>query len=1069
MTGRIVPAAPAQQRLWLYGKLHPESASYVIASPMELRGTLEVPALRMAAADLMMRHEVLRSTFLDQRGEGLGMRIADQAAPVLDVLDLAARADPGAAAEDAARSFGEQPMDLARGPLFRMLLCRLGRERYALTMLIHHIIADAWTVALLWKELGQLYSARTGHPVTLPSLGLPYSEHARERLAAAAGGDAREELTNWLRRLDGVSIDNSLRTDQPRSAVSAGVGRTLALDIPSELAGRVRAAGRRSGCTPFMTLLTGFAATLAHYDRRDEVVVATQLAGRTDPRVAGTAGFFVNTLPIRFTLDEDTTLAAALDQARAGTLAAFATEHVTYEQLVHALAPLGDRSMNPLAQVAFQLLSVPIPDVAFGSLGTRRWWDMTRDAKFDISVIVVPERDGSLRGLVTFAAGLYREITIRLIWQAYLQALEALTGPTGTALWGLELTTLAQRRLLDAVARGGRSEPVAGSVPDRIAAHASDHPDRVAVCTPDGEMTYRQLWEGAGAVARVLRTAGVRAEDVVAVDGDARAAAIVSILGAWRAGVSVVVCTSGVGTARFDQVADATGVRVGLATSESIDSTSLPARVRWLRSPAAGEAGDTAAVTDGPVDAGPGAPRIAYFLSTSGSTGQPRMVATSMAAFCLFLDHEAARTAGRTVIQIPPLNYDPGMRDVFLTLVAGARLYVDDAVASNPVGSVHRSLRDRCGDAILAIVPSILDAVLTAIEQEHGSPHAGPVATLAVLRCCGEALPRRLAARAARLLGCVPENNYGPSECTMVTCASAADPAGGDSALMPIGRPVAGARAWLQGRRGQLLPPAFTGEIVIGGDHVSAGYLDDHEATALAFTKDPRTGERVFRTGDLGYLTAGGDLQWIGRIDRQVKVRGVRVDVVEVEETLRRHRSVTDAAVILAEDAGSRVLAAFVTLEHEVQAAELRDYLRLRVPRASVPSVFQRLEAIPRTERGKLVRSLLPAVHGSRSDTPSRPAAEGLERDVAVAFAEVLAEHDGQLADIGADDDFFELGGHSLAAVTVACRLSRRLGCRVVVTDVFDHPTVHELAEYVRRTRAASAETRPANAKAEIE
>ena len=1052
MTIRVVPAAPAQQRMWLLAKLYPHSASYVIASPMELTGPLDVNALRAAARDLADRHELLRATFQEQ-GQSLSIRIEDAGQPAITLLDMTAQSDPRASAEAAARAIGERPMDLASGPLARLLLCQLAPKRHILTLFIHHIIADAWTVALLWEDLGLLYGAHIGEEVTLPPTGKPYSSYAREQVEAAASSRAREELTEWLRRLDCVSIDNSLRTDRQRTAMGSSEGNTLSLTLPADLVRRVQAAGRQRRCTPFMALLAGFAATMAHYDRRQDVLLATQFAGRSDPGVARTAGFFVNTLPIRFSFDDATTMSDALAQARRGTLAAYATEHVTYEQLVHELAPLGDRSMNPLAQVAFQLLNVPMPPVSFGRLVTHRWWDMTRDAKFDISVSLIPEPDGSLRGLVTYAVNLFDESTVSSLWDAYLRALEAFVSDPQGQLWAIDLTNAAQRRMLENICQGSPCPGNGRTLLAEIERHATERSDSVALRTVRGETTYAELWARSGRNACTLREAGVPSGGVVAIAGDDREAAAGAILGAWRAGASVVVLDTTAGTARFEQVLSLLDVSAGLAPAGTAPSTT---GVRWL--PAASGPPDRSGIPCAGIPDSAWAVKAdapAYYLTTSGSTGHPRVVAASMTAFSDFLVREAATVSAEwTVIQAPPLSYDPGMRDVFLTLAAGACLHITQD-AEHPVEAIVRCLRTGQADAILAIVPSVLDAVITELETSCPTGHDGSraVPALAAIRCCGEALPRRLAERAADLLGCVPHNDYGPSECTMVSCSGAEQPEAGNTPLMPIGVPVPGAQVWVLGRRMQLLPPRFTGEIVIGGGHVSEGYIGDPAATQRSFFSSPSTGARLHRTGDLGYVTPRGALQWLGRIDRQVKIRGVRVDVVEVEETLRLYGAVTDAAVVAVGDGPARSLVAYVTGLSDAQLTDLRDFLRPRLPRAGIPAAIQVLDVIPRTERGKLLSAMLPAVTPHQSHRKVRRPAAGTENDVATIFAGVLGTDE-----VGADSDFFELGGHSLSAVTTVGRLNARTGCQLTIGDIFDHPVVHELADYIE-TRRQQADT----------
>ncbi|WP_327174359.1 condensation domain-containing protein [Streptomyces sp. NBC_01335] len=1036
MTVITGPAAPAQQRLWLLDQLYPDNWSYHIESSLDLTGTLEVPVLRRAVGDLAARHEALRTTFAEEGGE-LVLRVADRVVPRFEQADLSGEPDPRRAALERSAAVRREPMDLTAGPLFRVLLCRTGPAEHTLTLFIHHILADGWSLGVLWEDLGRLYSRRLGPGPAPEPAGLPYREHAALQTARQRTPEARAELDRWLERLRGVEPDNSLRADLARPPVPSFRGRTLELELPAELAGALREAARSTGNSLFMLLAAGFAADLAHYDRRTEVVVATQSSGRADPRVARTVGFFVDTLPLRFELEGDPTLAQVVEQAKEGTLAAYAAEYVTYDRLAQELSPSGDRSRNPLAQVAFQLMNVPIPPVVFGDLAVRRRWDTTSAAKFDLNVMLVPDGEGLL-GLVTYAVDLFEEETVREIWRTYLHVLGLLVRDPQARLWQLPL--LDGARQAEVAARSVGPALPADGAPDLLAAlerWSRQDGGRTAVTAAGRRIGYAELWSGSGAVAAALREAGAEPGEVVAVACAARADTVLAVVGAWRAGAGVLVLEPGPLSPRAEGLLDELKVTTGVL------GPGEPPRVPGLRWVATGGAAEV------PPRWAAGPDATAYVVSTSGSTGRPRTVAASMGAFA---GHVLRGAAGldrdRVVVQVPPPSFDPGMRDVFTTLAAGAELVIPDGVEDNPVDAVASVLAEGRADTLLAAVPGVLEAVALQLERQGVRP------ALRTVRCCGEALPRSVAELVVRVLGCVPHNDYGPSEATMVSVSGHTDPDRVRTTTMPIGRPLPGVGAWVLGPAGQLLPPCFTGEIHLSGPHLTAGYLGDPEATAERFVHHPgiADGERLHRTGDLGRYAPDGRLHWLARADRQAKVRGMRIDLVEVETVLSGHPAVLDA-VATPHGEGTRARLVAYAVAPGATGTELRDHLRARLPRGSVPSVVELVEAIPRSARGKVQWSLLPEPRPVR--TGSAPLTEAFEAEVAEIWREVLGRAEVSAEDdffdlLSAEDDFFELGGHSLAAMQLAARLTVPAGRPVTVQDVFDHPTLRELAAFAR-------------------
>ncbi|MFD3471890.1 condensation domain-containing protein [Streptomyces sp. NPDC058682] len=1032
-TTRTGPAAPNQQRLWLTAQVFPDSWSYHIASSLEITGELPVPVLRRALRDLTARHDVLRTTFGELDGV-LYMKVADQVQPRFETVDLRAEADPRQAAEDCALKVRQEPMDLAAGPLFRVLLCRTGLDIHVLTLYIHHILADGWTLGILWEELGLLFSRRLGQKTTpLETPHMSYLDYAAERRRHQSSPAAQKELSGWLERLDGVDSDNSLRTDRPRPAVPSFSGRTLELPLPTGTAAALTATARSTGRSLFMLLSAGFAAVLGHYDRRDEVVMAIQTSGRNDPRIAQTAGFFVNTLPLRFDLSGTPTLAHLVDQACEGTLAAFGTEHVTYEQLTQEVGTAGDRSMSPLAQVAFQLMNIPMPPVAFGKTRASRWWDTTSAAKFDLGLTMVPDERGELTGLLTYAEDLFTEATVREIWYAYLCVLATLAKDAATPLWQVPLLDPARQ---EEIASGsiGSAPPCreADTVLDVLARHAREGVARPAISAGGRTTDHASLWARAAHVAYSLRKAGTSSGSTVAVTCRSRFDAIAAIVGAWRAGAAVLVTEETPLSSRTLGLLEWLGVSSALCGPEG-DRPHLPG-VTWVQVP-----GDEAAAPPLVPEEWALSPNdIAYVVSTSGTTAGPRAVPARLGALSHYvIGHAEELTRDQTVAQVPSLSFDPGMRDTFTALAAGAHLLIPEGVQTNPVDALAEALAAEDADTVLAVVPSILEAVCRQLDSR------GCVVRPRTLRCCGEALPRATAELALRVLGQVPHNDYGPSECTMVSVSGHADPAHVPGNLMPIGRPKPGVEARVLGRGGQLLPPSFTGEIHLGGAHLTDGYLDDPQATTDRFIPRPDgpCGSLMYRTGDLGHYDAEGLLHWSGRIDRETKVRGVRIDIWEVESALLTHPAVTDAVVAAHGSGPQRRLIAYAVVSEDTAPSHLRDHLRDLLPRPAVPSVIELLPVIPRGPRGKVQYSLLPEPLAKVRE--HRPIEDPLQEAVAAIWRKVLAT-----AEVAADDDFFDIGGHSLAAMQMAARVTRLAGFPVTIRDVFEHSTLAELAAF---------------------
>ncbi len=1037
----VAPEAPrplsfAQERLWFLDRLHPGSALYNLPAALELRGEPSVQALERAFDELVRRHATLRTRCVVDRGRPAQVIERSGRRP-LPMVDLTAR--PREAPRLLWRE-ARRPFDLEREAPLRTVLLRLGERRHTLFVNLHHVAADGWSLGVLLRELEALYAAfRDGRPSPLEPLPIGYADFAawqRRRLA----GEALERLEGfWRARLEG-SPPLELPTDRPRPPAPGHRGATRCLELSDALGERLLGLARRHDATLFMTLLAAFGVLLHRLSGQRDFTVGSPVANRNRQEIEGVVGFFVNTLVLRFELSRNESFSGLLRRTRDAALEAYAHQDLPFERLVKVIAADRDPARSPLFQVAFALQNAPLAEPRLAGLEVDLEPLLTRTAKFDLTLELAAPTAG-LAASFEYATELFDATTVARIGSHYAGILEAVATAPGRALEELPWLTPAQQHQLQ-VEWSATPAPRAPRtpVPERLERGARRLPDAVAVAAPGAALSYGELDRRAGRLASRLRALGVGPEAAVAVWLERSPELALAALAAWKAGAAYLPLDPGAPPARIAFMLADAGARAVVA-----DGRPRPAGVGvpWLDVRRAGR-------TEAPSRRGPAAPEgLAYLIYTSGSTGRPKPIAVTHGGLAsLAAWHRAAYRIGprdRTTLVANPA-FDASVWETWAALTAGASLHVAPAeVLADPAGLVHWWRR-------LRITRSFLPTPLA--EAVLAEPGLSGLA-LETLFVGGD----RLRVRPRPGLPFEVANLYGPAECTVVALASrvAARGRGAPS----IGRPIARLAFHVVDAALRPVAAGVAGELLIGGAGVGRGYAGRPALTAERFVPDPfarGAGGRRYRSGDRGRFLADGRIEFLGRLDRQVQVRGIRVEPGEIEALLRRHPAVREAAVTLAGASGAEALVAWVVPAPGRPAAgrdELRAFLRRRLPSAMVPSAFADLPELPLTSAGKIDRRALarlaPPVTARVAEAPRTP----MEELVAGAFSEALAAggKDGA-PPIGADSDFFELGGHSLLAIRLVSRLREIGGVEVTVGEVFTHPTVGELAGALSRRSA---------------
>ncbi|RSN34594.1 non-ribosomal peptide synthetase [Amycolatopsis sp. WAC 01416] len=1013
--GSPVPLSPAQARLWFLARFEPGGHAYNLPLVLELTGPADESALLAAVRDVADRHDVLRGVYREIDGEP--MRCAGLAVPVSTVDVTAEELDAAVAAE------AIRPFALEDGPPMRAVVFRVTAERRVLSLTFHHIAMDAPSVAVVLDDLAACYAARLGVRDVPPPPALQYAD-----LVAWNGSTpdtAEADLDWWHERLAGLPPVLELPTDRPRPAVAGDEGAEVRVEVPAALTARLREIGRTTGATPFMVFLACWQTLLSRLAGTTDVPVGVPESGRRHPDAERVVGCFVDTLVLRTDLAGAATGRELLAAARDTVLDAFAHTDVPFERIVERVAPRRGLDASPVFQVMLNVLDEPSRAPELPGLATRVTEPPVRGVKFDLNLALSRSGDGYSGGLA-YRTDLFDRGTADRIARWFVTLVDGITADLDRPVSEVPIEVVTAPVLAGPAPERTELRPVHMLIEDTV----DRCPDRVAVVGATGTLTYRQLDERANRIAHRLRALGVRADEPVGLLLEQGTDVACAVLGIMKSGGAYLPMDTTYPQARVAAILATAGARILLA-EPGLDITVPGVTVLTVDDAVAARPGTRPDVPVAGHD-------LIHVIFTSGSTGAPKGVAVEHRNVAHYLSGMLPRlgdVAGASFAVVSTPAADFGLTCVYGALTTGGTVHLVERDTAMDPESFAGYLAEHPVD-VLKCVPSHLELL-----ARHGD--LATVLPRRLLILAGEACPWSLVERVeAARPGLRVQSHYGHTESTMIsmTCDVAAVPPHERTGYVPLGTPLPGVVGHLADARGAVVPEGMTGELVIGGPQITRGYLGDDTQTAARFVPDPLgTGVRCFRSGDLLRVRADGAVQFLGRADDQVKVRGHRVELGEVTAALRDVDGVAEAVVLPVGTGLDRRLAAWL-VGPGLDVATVRRTLRERLPDYMVPASLTVLDRLPLNANGKIDRAALPDV-AEREPAARRPVATPAERLVARVWGDVLGN-----ADISADDDFFAVGGHSFAAVRVAGRLGETLRRDVAVRTVFEHPVLADLA-----------------------
>ncbi len=1059
--GAESPLSASQLRQWILDRLDPGTPEYNIPAIVELRGALSSAALSAALDAVIRRHEVLRTAFYEIDGRP-AQRILDRVPRSLQQVDL--RALPAAAIRREADRLAEQEsrlgFDLSRAPLLRGRLLRLGEDEHRLFLTIHHMVADGWSVGILVRELAHFYgAAKAGARADLPALAIQYADYAAWQHDHLRGEALAPLVAYWVGQLEGGDHLLPLPWDRPRPARPTRQAGQVRRVLPADLGAAVARLGQACGATVFMTLLAVFKGLLHRYTGDSDLLAGTYIAGRERQELAALIGFFVNTLVLRTEVSGRLDVHSLIGRVREVALGAYGHQELPFERVLDALTLQRERDRTPLFQVLCVLQNTPRVTYELPGVELRHLPVEHRHAPFDLA-LWFSEEQAELTALLEYAADRFAAATAERLLGAFMALLAGAVAEPARPLAELPLLSAAERQLvLMEWAHGSRAPAPQVGQHGLFRAQAARTPEAVAVVSGERHLSYRELDRRACRLARHLRRLGVGPEVAVGLSLERSPEMLVGVLGVLEAGGFYVPVDPAEPPERLAWLLADCGAAV-LLTQGHLAATSPAALPRLLLDSPGEWLGAAPAVATG---AGGDLGNLAYAIYTSGTTGEPKAVLVEHRSLVNYAMAGAAAFGigpGDRVLQFASLSFDTSAEEIFPALAGGATLVLRPPGAPGAVPGFLSFCRDQ-GLTVLDLPTAYWHEIALDLAA---SPEPWPPAVRLLIIGGEQALAPRLRSWWSAVGSAPPRlvNTYGPTEATIVTtcCDLAPDDEGAGTSAGAIGSPVPNSRVEVLDPWLVPTPPGVAGELHIGGAGLARGYLGRPALTAERFLPDPWSelpGQRLYRTGDLVRHGPTGKLEFRGRVDHQVKIRGVRVETGEVAAALLRHPGVRDAVVVARRQAGegaSRLAAYWVPAgDSAPSAGELRAFVGRSLPAAMIPSWFVVLAALPLTRAGKLDRRALPAPGaGAVVSTRSASPPDGpVEEQLASVWAAVLDQQQ-----VGRDDNFFELGGDSILAMQVVAR-AHRMGLQLDPRDLFAYQTIAELAQLCRLPPAGAA------------
>ena len=1063
----------AQQRLWFLDQLIPGTCFYNVPVTLRLIGPINPTALTQSFNEIVRRHEALRTTFEWMNGQPVQV-IAPHLRLSIPIIDLQYLPTPEQNSE-LKRLLSEEmqrPFDLSQGPLLRLMLIQTSETECVLLLNLHHIVFDEWSSGLLIQELGVLYTAfKQGQPSPLKDLPIQYADFAHWQREWLQGDVLDAQLAYWRQQLKQVpALD--LPTDRPR-LVQSYRGTTQQVEISQGLTAALEALSQQEGVTLFMTLLAAFQTLLHRYTGQTDVVVGSPIANRNRSELEGLIGFFVNSLVLRTDLSSNPTFRELLDRVRTVALAAYAHQDVPFEKLVEELHPVRHLSRNPLFQVVFALQNAPMEQLELPGLTLKSLNIETKTTRFDLELYLWEcsedfrslwgdgwKHSAGLRGVMVYNPDLFDQTTIFRLLDSFQTLLEELVANPNRHLSELPVLTRSQQQQQLVEWNQTQCEyPHDRCIHQLFEAQVQRSPDAIAVQFGDNSFTYQELNQGSNQLAHYLQTLGVGMGSRVGICMERSTEMIAGLLGILKTGGAYVPLDSAYPSDRLRWMMQDAEVSVLLTQHRWLEQFGESKAIIYLDR----DWEAIAQACEDNLEIQTSANDLAYVVYTSGSTGTPKGVAVPHQAVNRLVcnPNYIQWESSDRVAQVSNISFDAATFEIWGALLNGAQLVgIDREVFLSPLAFAAQLQQQQIR------VMFLTTALFNQIAQE--TPAA--FSSLRYLLFGGEAVDPRWV-RTVLMQGAPRHllHMYGPTESTtFASWYEAQDVA--DEASIPIGRPVANTQLYLLDPHLNPVPIGVKGELYIGGDGLAQGYLNRPELTAERFIPNPfKPASRLYRTGDLARYRSDGNLEFLGRMDDQVKLRGYRIELGEIETVLGQHPAVQTAIVLLQEvptvqpdswlhqDSNKR-LVAYVVPSHTVPTAgDLRWFLKSKLPEYMIPSAFAMLDALPLTANGKVDRRALSLIASSieRTNSPQAPQTTS-EQTLATLWQQILG-----LEQIGIDDNFFELGGHSLLATQLMSRVRDVFQIEVPLRSLFEAPTIAGLAKSIQTIHWASQRVNP--------